>query len=483
MPNTQKLCVHCHYYQPPRGNPFSGEPLVEPDAAPARNWNERITAECYEPNAKIGNFEEISFNIGETLMGWLAENCPSTYQLILQADDMNVAQHQSGNAIAQPMHHTILPLDRREDKVTQVLWGKTAFAHRFGRQTIGMWLPEMAVDIETLEVLVQQGIEWVLLSEGQVEDKPPGAGPFWICLPGGKRIKVFIRDEKLSNDMAFCLGNFGGAGRWAHEVLIPYKRDAGPLTLVATDGETFGHHWLGEEQFLHWLLTYEAGAAGYEVVTLSRYAQMVEPQDEVLVRENTAWSCSHGLGRWATGCGCTPGDSFWKGAVRRAMDSLRVEIDELYRQEIGRIDGVDPIALRDAYIKVVLGSIPRQRFLLEEEVDVRGEDAERLLKLLEAQFYRQRMYASCTYFFPLLESHTTRYGIANAAYAIKLTHDATSVDLSPNYRQDLSVAVGEEEDTGKPIRGDQIFDELYSVLAEAGKERQKHQVASAKQSK
>ncbi|MBN1426910.1 MAG: DUF3536 domain-containing protein [Anaerolineae bacterium] len=462
----QYLCIHCHYYQPPRGNPFSKEPLIEPDAAPATNWNERITTECYEPNAKIGNFEEISFNIGETLMSWLAENNATTYQLILQADALNVTRHQAGNAVAQPMHHTILPLDRREDKATQIMWGKTAFAYRFGRQSTGMWLPEMAVDIETLEALVEQGIEWVVLTESQVEGKPPGAGPYRVRLPEGKAIKVFVRDEQISNDMAFRLGYFGGAGRWAHEVLIPRKRDAGRLTLLATDGETFGHHWLGEEQFLHWLLTYEAFAAGYEVVTLGRYARMVEPQDEVTVRENTAWSCGHGLGRWATGCGCTPGDSFWKGAVRRAMDSLRIEIDSLYRQEMTKVNGIDPIALRNAYIKVVLGSTPRERFLQEAEVDVSGEQAERLLKLVEAQYYRQRMYASCTYFFPLLDSHTTRYGIANAAYAIKLVREATNIDLASDYRRDLSLAVGQEEDTGEPIRGDQVFDDLYNVLAE-----------------
>jgi alpha-amylase/alpha-mannosidase (GH57 family) len=471
MPRTQRLCVHCHFYQPPRGNPFDSKPLIEPDAAPARNWNERITTECYEPNARAGNFEEISFNAGETLLSWLAKNAPSTYQLILQADAANVKRHKMGNAIAQTMHHTILPLDRKEDKFTQVKWGKAAFAYRFGRQTTGIWLPEMAVDMETLEVLVQQGIEWTVLSESQIEDKPAGAGPFWVRLPGGEKIKVFVRDEQLSNDIAFNLGHFGGAGRWAHEVLVPRKRDAGPLTLIATDGETFGHHWPGEEQFLHWLLTYEAFAAGYEVTTLSRYAQMIDPHDEVIIRENTAWSCGHGLGRWATGCTCTPGDSFWKGAVRRAMDNLRIEIDGIYRQETSKLNGIDATRLRDEYIKVVLGSTPKEQYLQEEEVDASGEDSERLLKLLEAQYYRQRMYASCTYFFGLLDSHTTRYGIANAAYAIKLVSEATGIDLSPNYRYDLSIATGQETDSGDPIRGDQMFDQIYGLLTDSDAER------------
>lgn len=464
MPVTQSLCIHCHFYQPPRGNPFSKEPLIEPDAAPSRNWNERIAAECYEPNARAGNFEDISFNIGETLLGWLAENTPGTYQTILQADTLNIERHQVGNAIAQPIHHTILPLDRREDKATQVAWGKAAFAYRFGRQPAGMWLPEMAVDIETLEVLIEQGLEWTILTESQVEGKPLGAGPYWVRLPNGQRIKVFVRDEQLSNDMAFRLGHFGGAGRWAREVLIPRRRDAVPLTLIATDGETFGHHWLGEEQFLHWLLTYESLAAGYEVVTLGRYARLASPRDEIVVKDNTAWSCYHGLGRWSTGCGCTPGDSFWKGAVRRAMDNLRTEIDGLYHEETSRLNGVNPLRLRDAYIKVVLGNTSREHFLQEEEIDVSADAAERLLKLVEAQYYRQMMFSSCTYFFPLLDSHTTRYGIANAAYSIRLIREATGVDLSANYRRDLSIASGQEIDTGNHICGDEIFDELNNVF-------------------
>ncbi len=456
------LSVHCHYYQPARGNPLSAADLVEPDAAPYRNWNERITAECYAPNAALGNYTHISFNLGETLASWLEQHAPDTYRSFIAADRANVDRQGIGNALSQPMHHTILPLSRREDKVTQVKWGKAFFQHRFGRSSAGMWLPEMAVDFETLDVLAEQAIEWTILTESQVEGKPAGSGPFWIEIPGGRRIKAFVRDESLSNEIAFNLGRFGGAGRWAREVLVPRKRQAGALTLVATDGETFGHHWPGEEHFLHWLLTYEALAAGYKVITLARYARDVAPQATLTLREGTAWSCLHGLARWATGCACTPGDSTWKGALRRALDNLRFELDGRYLDEVKNLPGVDPFALRDAYIRVVLGITPAAEFLKEQEIDLPADKVARLTKLIEAQFYRQQMYASCTFFFSSLDALTTHYGIANAAYAIRLTQEATGDDLSPNFRRDLSIATGHSRTTGKPISGADIFDQLVA---------------------
>jgi hypothetical protein len=264
--------------------------------------------------------------------------------------------------------------------------------------------------------------------------------------------------------MAFNLGRFGGAGRWAREVLIPRRRDAGSLTLIATDGETFGHHWKGEDQFLHWLLDYEALSAGYQVTTLSQYAEQHQPQAEIKIRENTSWSCQHGLARWATGCECTPGDSYWKGAVRRAMDNLCSAIDGIYFDYAGEIEGVDALALRDAYIDVVLGRTAEKDFLKSQGVTLGAKDAAKLSKLVEAQYYRQCMYSSCVYFFPMLGSYSTRYGIANAAYAIRLVAEATGNELASEYRRELGIAVGQEAQTGARVTGTELFDEAMGEL-------------------
>lgn len=465
MTKQNFMAVHCHYYQPPRGNPLSGEMLIEPSAAPYDNWNERITAECYEPNVRLGNVNDISFNVGESLASWLEQYSQTTYSGFIEADKYNVSTKSVGNGIAQPMHHTILPLSRLEDSTTQVKWGKQVFSHRFGRQSKGMWLPEMAVSLQTLHILREQGIEWTILTESQVLDKPAGGGPFWVDLGDDRRIKVFVRDEHLSNQLAFNLGHLGGAGRWARNVLSPYRQHTGELTVIASDGETFGHHWQGEEHFLHWLLSYEARAAGYQVVTLAEYIEANEPTDTIRIKEDTAWSSSYGLARWATGSPDTPGDSSWKGAVRRAMDNLRSEIDSIYQAEAKRVDAaIEPIDLRDAYVRVVLDDIPEEDFLKSQEVEVdKTDDGQRLLKLIEAQYYRQRMYASCAFFFSDLDDLSTRYGIASAAKALDLVKEATDTDLEPEFKADLRIATGVDKE-GNTYNASEILEEVLAEI-------------------
>jgi hypothetical protein len=458
MKAPKYLTVHTHFYQPPRGNPFDESPLIEPSAAPFRNWNERITAECYKPNADVGNLRRVSFNLGETLAGWLADNAPDTYAEFIASDRQNREQYGVGNGIAQPMHHTILPLATREDKVTQVRWGKAVFAYRFGHETTGMWLPEMAVDLETLEVLAEEDVEWTILSTNQVVDRSAGAGPYTVHLPSGKTMTVFVRDEDLSNYIAFNLGHLGGAGRWAKEVLQPRLEEAGPLTLIASDGETFGHHWPGEHQFLHWLLTVEAERAGYQVTTLARFARDNHPATPLQLRERTAWSCMHGVARWSTGCDCTQGNSSWKKILRSAMEDLRVQIDGIYQDEVRSKTTVDPIALRDAYIDVVLEKVPPERFLSANGVDLPTSDAQHILKLVEAQFYRQRMFASCAFFFAEQESLSTRYGIANASYAIQLTQEATGIDLLDRFRSNLEAVQNKPQPHAMSSNGSLILE-------------------------
>jgi hypothetical protein len=448
------LCIHGHFYQPPRTDPFSGRIPREPDAAPYANWNERITAECYAPLAAAGAFERISFNLGGTLARWLDENAHPTYQRIVASEQAHRAAHGVSNGLAQPVHHTILPLARRRDKICQVRWGIASFAHRFGHHPKGMWLPEMAVDSETLEVLAAEGIRFTILSDQQVQgDLDQGAGPYRTRLSGGGEIAIFVRDHQLSDSLSFGMPDPDSVGEWLREQ-VSWRCQEGHLVLVATDGETFGHHHRQGVEVLGRILAAEGETC--HLTTLELYMRQHPPRAGVTVRQNTSWSCVHGLDRWAVGCDCTEGDSRWKGALRRALDNLACDLDAVYVAEAKRA-GADPWSLRDGYIAVVLGQVDGAVFLSQNDLGhLSTEDARRLLTLLEAQFYRQRMYASCTFFFDDLNRHEPRYAIANAVRALALTRYATGEEVSVSFRRDLGVAVSRR--TGRS--GADLFQEL-----------------------
>ncbi|HIQ02678.1 MAG TPA: DUF3536 domain-containing protein [Anaerolineales bacterium] len=434
------LSIHGHFYQPPRADPFTGRIPREPDAAPYANWNERITAECYAPLAEAGFFERISFNLGGTLARWLDKNAHPVYERILTSEGAYYHTYGTTNGLAQPVHHTILPLARRRDKICQVRWGIASFTYRFGHLPEGMWLPEMAVDYETLGILTAEGIRFTILSDEQVRgDLEAGAGPYRVRLPGGGEIAVFVRDRALSNALSFGMPDPGEMDDWLSDYVDRRCRKDG-LVLIATDGETFGHHHRQGVEVLGRILSAEE-THGYELTALGRHLRDHPPGVEVEVVENTAWSCGHRLDRWIVGCDCTPGDSRWKGALRRALDNLACDIDGIYIQEARRM-GADPWALRDAYITVVLGQLDGPTFLAEHSLNgLLWPDQERLLWLLEAQFYRQRMYASCTFFFDDLDRHEPRYAIANGIRAMALIRYATGDDLTVGFRRDLGMAV------------------------------------------
>jgi len=262
------LCIHCHFYQPPRTDPFTGHIPREPAAAPYANWNERITAECYAPNAAAGHFEHISFNLGGTLARWLDEHAHETYERIVAAEQGYQRVHAVGNGVAQPVHHTILPLARRRDKICQIRWGIASFKHRFGHEPLGMWLPEMAVDCETLEIMASEGIRFTILSDEQVRgDLAAGAGPYRVRVPGGGNIPdlaIFVRNRSLSNGLSFGMPNPTQTYGWLRDQ-IAWRCREGQLLLIATDGETFGHHHRQGVQVLSHILS--AGEIhGYEGV-------------------------------------------------------------------------------------------------------------------------------------------------------------------------------------------------------------------------
>src|SRR5512143_839315 len=433
---TPTVAIHGHFYQPPRENPFTGEVPREKGAAPYHDYNEKITAECYRPNALAGNLDRISFNVGPTLIGWLDRHDPETYRRIQEADRVHRQTTGVGNAIAQPVHHTILPLARRRDKITQIKWGIASFVYRFGRQPRGMWLPEMAVDLVTLEILSRRGLSFTILSEEQVQDELFGnAGPYRVRLPGGGFFAVFVRDRHLSNRLSFANDQIADGSQWLAEQV----QERQGLTLIATDGETFGHHQRRGVPLLADMLRHEAGTL-YQSVTLTDYLRTHPPVREIEIIERTAWSCSHHLARWDRGCSCTPGDHSWKPILRSAFDLLADEIDAIYLYELRRLFS-NPWLLVDQYIDVVLGTAD-VRTLIRENTTAKLTTGQglRIGKLVQAQLHRQRMFSSCGWFFEQLDRPEPRCVVAQAMRAIQLVRQGTGIDLGPEFREALCAA-------------------------------------------
>ncbi|HYK87037.1 MAG TPA: hypothetical protein VEV19_16830, partial [Ktedonobacteraceae bacterium] len=313
------LCLYGHFYQPPRENPFTGLLPIEPEATPYANFNEKITSECYRPNAEAGNFEFISYDLGPTLAAWLEEAHPQVYRQIIDADRAHYARYGIGNALAQAYNHTILPLANSRDKETQIVWGLQDFYHRYGHRAHGMWLAETAVDLECLDLLVQHGVTYTVLAPWQAATPVDPTEPYVVSLPSGRSITVFFYNAPLSGGVSFDWNTTSNADLFAASYLpghlVQSKKDAGEaqLLLIATDGELYGHHKPWRDKFLSHLITTGAPAYGFEVCTLERFLQIRPATKEVELRVPSAWSCGHGVARWNTGCECTEGDSSWKG--------------------------------------------------------------------------------------------------------------------------------------------------------------------------
>lgn len=453
------LCVHGHFYQPPREDPLTGEIPMEPGSAPYRNWNERIHAECYRPNAELGNFSRISFNVGPTLLNWMYAYDPLTYTRIIAQDRSNLERYGIGNAMGQPYHHTILPLSSRLDKVTQVAWGIADFQHRFGHRPAGVWLPETAVDYETLDVLAEQGIIYTILAPWQaaVAQVNP-THPYQVGLRSGRKITVFFYEQDLSTRVSFDPGATANADGFVTNYVIPKFRselngsDSPQLSIMASDGELYGHHQPFRDKFLAHLVNGASEHRGVEITYPGRWLQEHPAEKTVIVRDNSSWSCLHGVTRWMGDCACTPG-STWKGPLRRALNQLAAALDWLYVDSL-RAMVPDPWELRNQYIHVRLGETSLRDLvvslagkLLEEEAMIR------LSLLLEAQFERQRMFSSCGWFFDEFDRIEPRNAVAYAAQAVWLAYQATGQNLT---NQTLS-AMKFVRSTRTGLQGDKVF--------------------------
>jgi alpha-amylase/alpha-mannosidase (GH57 family) len=430
----QAFSIHGHFYQPPREDPLTGEIPLEAGAIPYQNWNERIHDHCYRPNALLGNFERISFNMGPTLMDWMAEYDARSLSKIIEQDRWNLERNGVGNAMAQSYHHTILPLATLQDKITQVRWGITDFRHRFGHQPEGMWLPEAGVDLETLSVLAAQGIEYVILAPWQADtDALDPSQPYRVLLPEGRQIVAFFYNQDLSTRISFDPGSTVNADQFIVQHLLPKFRsmpDGTPqLVLVASDGELYGHHQPFRDKFLAYLMGGALKNYPVEATYPALWLRQFPVTRTIRIRQPTSWSCLHGVTRWSGVCNCTP-HSEWKLPLRQALNAIAEMVDEQY-YEVARRFVADPWELRHNYIQVILAEMGLEELIATHATMKLSEaNLNQLKLLLAAQFERQRAFTSCGWFFDDFDRIEPRNNVSYAAQAIWLTYQATGVDFA-----------------------------------------------------
>jgi len=456
------LCIHGHFYQPPREDPLTGRIPDELGAYPFHNWNERIHSECYRPNAELGNFERISFNVGPTLLKWMEVHDPVTYQRILAQDLSNVARFGVGNAMAQSYHHTILPLANRTDKETQIRWGIADFVHRFNRQPEGMWLPETAVDTETLEVLAENDIKFTVLAPWQADtEKLDPTQPYWINLPSGRQIVAFFYHGSLSGGVSFDQQLTSNAHSFALNDLTHHFNSNGrsqepQMLLVASDGELYGHHQAFRDWFLAYLVNGAGAKAGIDWTYPALWLREHPPTQEMRIRESTSWSCHHGVERWQDDCGCLIEPGYWKKHLRQSFDNLAAKIDSFYQEAI-QFYGLDPWELRNDYIRVHLRETDLHQLIKSHEIgDISADDFRKIDLLLQAQFNRERMYTSCAFFFEDFDRIEPKNNIAYGMQAIRLVYQALGINLFDSFQMDLSRVVS----ANSKLRGDQVLEAL-----------------------
>ena len=472
MPSSKRfICIHGHFYQPPRENPWLETVETQDSAAPYHDWNERICAECYATNGAariqnvknqitriVNNYGRISFNFGPTLLSWLRDNAPRTYRMILDGERKsrkNYGGHSS--AMAQVYNHIIMPLASRRDRITQIRWGIADYKQHYGAAPEGMWLAETAADTENLELLAEHGVKFTLLAphqcarvrllhDGEEWTDTPGASvdttrAYRLRFASGKSIAVFFYNGPASRAIAFE-GLLNSGENFAGRLKSGLREGAQPqLMHVATDGESYGHHHKHGEMALAYALQLLETDKTVKLTNYGRFLEQFPPEYECEIEDNTSWSCAHGVERWRSNCGCNGGRPFnqlWRAPLREALDELRDAVAPLTEQEGGKYFK-DVWAARDGYIDVVLNrSTEAADRLFAMHASHKLTEAERIraLELMEMQRHTQLMYTSCGWFFDDISGIETVQIIAYAARVLqlaKLIFAARAAELEPRF--------------------------------------------------
>ena len=478
------VCIHGHFYQPPRENPYLEAIELQDSAYPYHDWNERITAESYAPNAAsrivdsenrivklFNNYAKISFNFGPTLLSWMKDQAPRVYESILEADKESAQRFSGhGSAMAQGYNHMILPLANRRDKVTQVKWGIRDFESRFGRKPEGMWLPETAVDTETLEVLAENGIQFTILAPRQAQRVRPKnsskfedvsgaridpARAYLAELPSKKRINLFFYDGPISQGVAFE-GLLNDGKRFADRLMSGFSdsRQGPQLVHIATDGESYGHHHHYGEMALSFALD---EIERQKIAQLTNYGEFLAkhpPRHFVEIVENSSWSCVHGIERWRNDCGCNSGghpwNQQWRAPLRAALDWLRDKLAPIFESRMKEYIR-DPWASRDDYISVILdrSEESRKAFFTDHAIrPLEPHEQVTALKLLEMQRHAMLMYTSCGWFFDELSGIETVQVIHYAGRALQLAEECSGEKVEAEFLQHLALAKSNLPESG-----------------------------------
>ncbi len=490
---TRYICIHGHFYQPPRENPWLEEIELQESAYPYHDWNVRITAQCYAPNAAsrilsperkvidiTDNYGKISFNFGPTLLSWMDVMSSDTFKAIIASDKINKDKF-SGHcpAIAQAYNHMIMPLANSRDKRTQVIWGVREFERRFGRKPEGMWLPETAVDLESLDLMAEQGIKFVILDPHQIgkfrkigdeawqEISNGGMNirmPYLCRLKSGRAINVFVYDGSISKDVAFS--NLLDNGETFANRLMQAFSDSqeDQIVHIATDGETYGHHHPNGDMALAYCLYHLESKGLAKITVYGEYLENHPPTHEVEIVENTSWSCIHGIERWRSDCGCNTGmhpgwNQKWRTPLRDAMNWLRDALIPIYEKEASQYLK-DPWQAREDYIYIILDRSVQNidKFLSEHTArELSLEEKIKVLKLLGMQRHALLMFTSCGWFFDEISGIETTQVMKYAARAMQLAKDMVGADLEPEYKKILSQAISNIPGFGN---GANIYDNM-----------------------
>ena len=503
--NKTFLTIHGHFYQPPRENPWLEAIELQDSALPCHDWNERIANECYSPNAVskivdnrnrildiVNNYEKMSFNFGPTLLSWLEVFAPVTYERILKADIQSAQEHSGhGNAIAQVYNHMIMPLANEHDKETQVKWGIYDFEHRFGRKPEGMWLAETAVDDATLKVLVDNGIKFTILSPFQADKikkegekdwtdvswgniDPARSYRYYIKSAPGKYIDLFFYDGAISKSVAFdeLLKDGNKFSRRLKEG-VSDLRDFPQLVNIATDGESYGHHTKFGDMALSYVLKIKASDEGFTLTNYAEYLDKYRSDYIVEIKQNSSWSCFHGVGRWKEDCGCSTGghpgwNQKWRKPLRDALDYLRDECAKIFEKEGAKYFTKDVWEVRNAYISVILdrGEMNVNSFQAKYfKSKLSDTDKVHAMELLEIQRQALLMYTSCGWFFSEISGIETVQIMKYAARAIQLVSNFTDKDLESKFVEILSEAKSNitEYGNGKDIYNNFVKPSIVTV--------------------